>query len=80
VTEREAESVLKSLVPKMSAVWPKVVENLSKNRSWDVIRCLVLGPPEKVVDKSAVPRGWRYADCYKEGKQVKVSGLKIIES
>ena len=65
--------MLKQLMPHLSAIWPRIVETLSKNSAWDAIRRLVLGPPEKLVDKSAVPPGWKFADRYKEGKQLKVS-------
>ena len=70
--DQDAEAVLKELMPHLTPVWPRMVETLSKSSAWDSIRCLVLGPPEKLVDKSAVPAGWKFADCYKEGKQHKV--------
>ena len=69
---QDAEAVLKELMPHLTPVWPRMVETLSKSSAWGSIRCLVLGPPEKLVDKSAVPAGWKFADRYKEGKQHKV--------
>ena len=69
---QDAEAVLKELMPHLTPVWPRMVETLSKSSAWDAIRCLVLGPPEKLVDKSAVPAGWKFADRYKEGRQHKV--------
>ena len=70
--DQDAEAVLKELMPHLTPVWPRMVETLSKNSAWDSIRCLVLGPPEKLVDKSAVPAGWKFADRYKEGRQHEV--------
>ena len=70
--DQDAEAVLKELMPHLTPMWPRMVETLSKNSAWDSIRCLVLGPPEKLVDKSAVPAGWKFADRYKEGRQHEV--------
>ena len=70
--DQDAEAVLKELMPHLTPVWPRMVETLSKSSAWDSIRCLVLGPPEKLVDKSAVPAGWKFADRYKEGRQHEV--------
>ena len=70
--DQDAEAVLKELMPHLTPVWPRMVKTLSKSSAWDSIRCLVLGPPEKLIDKSAVPAGWKFADRYKEGRHHKV--------
>ncbi|KAK7480873.1 hypothetical protein BaRGS_00027874 [Batillaria attramentaria] len=72
LTEKQMEMILERMLPFLSACWPKMAENLSKNSLWDAMRRLVLGPPQIVVDKAAVNPGWRFADRFKDGPQLKV--------
>nr|KAG5695001.1 hypothetical protein BaRGS_024184 [Batillaria attramentaria] len=70
--KKQMEMILERMLPFLSACWPKMAENLSKNSLWDAMRRLVLGPPQIVVDKAAVNPGWRFADRFKDGPQLKV--------
>lgn len=74
-TENQADAIVSKMASFLPACWPKLVETLSKTasaKSWDVIRCLVLGPPEKEVAKTIMNPGWKYADRFKDGEKVKV--------
>ncbi|KAL8569952.1 hypothetical protein ACOMHN_056384 [Nucella lapillus] len=70
LTDKEAESVLRRLKPHLASCWTRVIEFLSKSSAWDAIRRLVLGPPEEgMAAQALVQAGWKFADCYKAGKQ-----------
>lgn len=80
MTESQVNSIVSKMASFLPTSWPKLVETLSKTasaKSWDVIRCLVLGPPEKEVAKTIVNPGWKFADRFEDGEKLKVQHYKI---